>query len=179
MILGIATRELHLYSVHPSRGPCPNTSRRRYNAPMRILLMNGPNLNTLGTREPEIYGRSTLADIERLVADRAKAAGADVRAFQANGEGELIDWLQNEQAGAGGLIINAGAYTHYSIALRDAVAGCGLPAIEVHISNVYRREGFRHESLLSPVCEGTIVGLGVHGYELAVDALLHIMRGAD
>jgi 3-dehydroquinate dehydratase-2 len=139
---------------------------------MRILLMNGPNLNKLGTREPEMYGTSTLADIERLVADRASGLGAEVRAFQANGEGELIDWLQAEQASADGLIVNAGAYSHYSIALRDAVAGCGLPAIEVHISNVYRREPFRHESLLSPVCTGTIVGLGVHGYELAVEALM-------
>lgn len=139
---------------------------------MRLLLMNGPNLNTLGTREPEMYGTSTLADIEGMVSERAKSFGAEVRAFQANSEGALIDWLQREQAGADALIINAGAYTHYSIALRDAVAGCGLPAIEVHISNVYRREAFRHESLLSPVCAGAIVGLGVHGYELAVDALV-------
>jgi 3-dehydroquinate dehydratase-2 len=146
---------------------------------MRLLLMNGPNLNELGTREPEIYGTATLADVERLVAERAAAAGAEVRAFQANGEGELIDWLQREQSGADGLVINAGAYTHYSVALRDAVAGCGLPAIEVHISNVYRREAFRHESLLSAVCNGTLVGLGVHGYVLAVDALLHILKGAE
>ncbi len=142
---------------------------------MRILLLHGPNLNKLGTREPEIYGTDTLADIERMVAERAAATGAEVAAFQANGEGELIDWLQHEQSGADGLIINAGAYSHYSIALRDAVAGCSLPAIEVHISNVYRREAFRHDSLLSPVCNGTIVGLGVHGYVLAVDALVRIL----
>ena len=138
--------------------------------------MNGPNLNKLGTREPEIYGTSTLADIERLVAERARSLGAELRSFQANGEGELIDWLQNEQSSADGLIINAGAYTHYSIALRDAVAGSGMPVIEVHISNVYRREAFRHESLLSPVCTGTIVGLGVHGYELAVEALVQLLK---
>lgn len=138
--------------------------------------MNGPNLNKLGTREPEIYGTSTLADIERLVSERARSLGAEVRSFQANGEGELIDWLQNEQSAADGLIINAGAYTHYSIALRDAVAGCSMPAVEVHISNVYRREAFRHGSLLSPVCTGTIVGLGVHGYVLAVEALVQLLK---
>lgn len=138
--------------------------------------MHGPNLNLLGTREPEIYGTATLADVERLVSERAATFGAEVRAFQTNSEGALIDWLQREQSGADGLIINAGAYTHYSIALRDAVAGCELPAIEVHISNVYRREAFRHESLLSAVCNGTIVGLGVYGYVLAVDALVHILQ---
>ena len=138
--------------------------------------MNGPNLNKLGTREPEIYGTSTLADIERLASERARSLGAELRSFQANGEGELIDWLQNEQSSADGLIINAGAYTHYGIALRDAVAGSGMPVIEVHISNVYRREAFRHESLLSPVCTGAIVGLGVHGYELAVEALVQLLK---
>lgn len=143
---------------------------------MRILLLNGPNLNELGTREPEIYGTATLADVKQMVAERASSIGAEIRSFQANGEGALIDWLQSEQQAADGLIINAGAYTHYSVALRDAVAGCGLPAIEVHISNVYRREVFRHESLLSPVCSGTIVGLGVHGYVLAVDALAHLLK---
>lgn len=143
---------------------------------MRILLANGPNLNTLGTREPEIYGTSTLADIEQLVASRAAALGAEVRAFQANSEGEIIDWLQQEQSEAHGIIINGGALTHYGIALRDAIAGSGLPAIEVHISNVYKREAFRHESLLAPVCSGTIIGLKVHGYELAVEAIVRIIR---
>jgi 3-dehydroquinate dehydratase-2 len=143
---------------------------------MRILLINGPNLNTLGTREPEIYGSQTLADIERATAERASALGAEVRAFQANSEGALIDWLQREQRDADGLIINAGALTHTSIALRDAVAGSDLPAIEVHISNVYRREPFRHKSLLSAVCRGTIVGLGAYGYELAVEALVRAAK---
>ena len=145
---------------------------------MRLLLVNGPNLNTLGTREPEIYGATTLPDIERAVADRAAALGAEVRSFQANGEGALIDWLQGEQSGAQGLIINAGALTHYSVALRDAVAACGLPAVEVHISNVWKREEFRHASLLSPVVTGAIVGLGVQGYVLAVEALVTIVKGA-
>ena len=148
-------------------------------APMRILLLNGPNLNTLGSREPEIYGTATLADIERAVTERAAGLGADVRAFQANSEGDLIDWLQREVREADGLILNAGAYTHTSVALRDAVAACDLPTIEVHLSNIWRREEFRHESLLSPVAAGIIVGLGAHGYELAVDALGRILKGAD
>jgi 3-dehydroquinate dehydratase-2 len=145
---------------------------------VRILLLNGPNLNTLGSREPEIYGTSTLADIEGMVSARAKEAGAEVRAFQANGEGDLIDWLQKEAPAAHGLIINAGAYTHTSVALRDAVASCGLPVVEVHISNIWKREEFRHESLLSPIVVGAIVGLGVRGYALAVEALLDIVKEA-
>jgi 3-dehydroquinate dehydratase-2 len=147
--------------------------------PMRLLLVNGPNLNTLGTREPEIYGTTTLEEVVQSVSARAEALGAEVRAFQANGDGAIIDWLQREQGDAAGLIINAGALTHSSIALRDAVAGCGLPAIEVHISNVWRREPFRHVSLLSPVCQGSIVGLGVHGYVLAVDALVQLIKGVE
>jgi 3-dehydroquinate dehydratase-2 len=146
---------------------------------MRILLMNGPNLNTLGTREPEIYGSATLGDIERAVTERAAGLGADVRTFQANSEGDLIDWLQREAPEADGLILNAGAYTHTSVALRDAVAACGLAVIEVHLSNVWKREEFRHESLLSPKVEGVIAGFGAHGYELAVDALARIVKGRE
>ena len=148
-------------------------------AEMRILLLNGPNLNTLGTREPDIYGTSTLADIERLVGDRAKSAGADVRAFQSNVEGEMIDWLQREAPAADGLIINAASYTHTSLALRDTITAVAIPAVEVHISNIYRREEFRHHSYISPVCVGGIFGLGVQGYELAVDALLRHIKGTE
>lgn len=148
-------------------------------APMRILLLNGPNLNTLGTREPDIYGTATLSDIEEAVTARAAAIGADVRAFQANSEGDLIDWLQREAPDAGGLIVNAGAYTHTSVALRDAIAACGVPTIEVHLSNVWRREEFRHESLLSPVVAGVIAGFGANSYLLAVDALARIIKGAE
>jgi 3-dehydroquinate dehydratase-2 len=143
---------------------------------MRILLMNGPNLNTLGTREPEIYGTSTLADIERMVTERAQAAGAEIRAFQANGEGELVDWLQREAKAADGLIINAASYTHTSLALRDTIAAVTIPSIEVHISNIWKREEFRHFSYLSAVCVGAIVGLGPRGYVLAVDALVDIIK---
>jgi 3-dehydroquinate dehydratase-2 len=146
---------------------------------MRILLLNGPNLNTLGTREPEMYGTATLPDIEEAVTARAAAVGADLRAFQANSEGDLIDWLQREAPDADGLIVNAGAYTHTSVALRDAIAACGLPVIEVHLTNVWRREDFRHESLLSPVVAGVIAGLGAHSYLLAVDALARIIKGAE
>ncbi len=146
-------------------------------APMRILLVNGPNLNRLGTREPAIYGTTTLAEVLEAVEGLAKTLGAEIRSFQANGEGAIIDWLQAEQAGADGLIINAGALTHYGISLRDAVAAMGIPAVEVHISNVWKREEFRHESLLSPVVNGAIVGLGVQGYLLALEALVRIISG--
>jgi len=146
---------------------------------MRILLLNGPNLNMLGSREPEIYGSATLADIERMVSERAASLGAEVRAFQANGEGELIDWLQKEQSAADGLIANLGAYTHTSVALRDAIAWLSMPVIEVHLSNVWKREGFRHESLLSPVAKGVIVGLGPDGYILALEALVRLIKGAE
>src|SRR5512146_2062225 len=111
-------------------------------APMRILLVNGPNLNRLGTRESVIYGTTTLAEVLEAVEGLAKTLGAEIRSFQANGEGAIIDWLQAEQAGADGLIINAGALTHYGISLRDAVAAMGIPAVEVHISNVWKREEF-------------------------------------
>ncbi len=146
---------------------------------MRFLLVNGPNLNTLGTRESLVYGTTTLPEIERAVTERAAAVGVEVRAFQSNAEGAIIDWLQREQSDADGVIINAGALTHYGIALRDAVAGTDLPAIEVHISNVWKREPFRHESLLSPVCRGVIAGLGVQSYLLAVDALVTIVKGVE
>lgn len=146
-------------------------------APMRILLVNGPNLNRLGTREPAVYGTTTLAEVLEAVAGLARTLGAEIRSFQANGEGAIIDWLQAEQDGADGLIINAGALTHYGIALRDAVAAMAIPTVEVHISNVWKREEFRHESLLSPVVNGAIVGLGVQGYLLALEALVRIISG--
>jgi 3-dehydroquinate dehydratase-2 len=145
--------------------------------PMRILLVNGPNLNRLGSRESGIYGTTTLAEVVAALEARAEALGAEIRSFQANGEGAIIDWLQAEQSSADGLIINAGALTHYGIALRDAVAAVGIPVVEVHISNVWKREPFRHESLLSPVVNGAIVGLGVQGYLLALEALARIISG--
>ena len=143
---------------------------------MRILLLNGPNLNTLGMREPEIYGRDTLDDIVGRLKTRAKELGAEMESFQSNHEGALIDWLQDHQAAANGLIINPGAFTHTSIALRDAIAGSGLPTVEIHISNVHAREEFRHRSYISGIARGVIVGLGWRGYIYALEALVALSQ---
>jgi 3-dehydroquinate dehydratase-2 len=139
---------------------------------LRILLINGPNLNTLGKREPEVYGYDTLADIVGRIEQRAGELGAEVVAFQSNHEGALIDFIQEQAGAADGIIINPGAYGHTSIALRDAIAGSGLPAVEVHISNVWARETFRHRSMISGVCKGVVSGLGWRGYLYALDSLI-------
>ncbi|HXF50852.1 MAG TPA: type II 3-dehydroquinate dehydratase [Dehalococcoidia bacterium] len=141
---------------------------------MRILLVNGPNLNLLGTRETEIYGTTTLDDIEKRVKERARALGCSVTAFQSNSEGHIIDFLQANAPGAGGIIINPGALTHYGLALRDCLAAIEPPAIEVHLSNIYAREPFRRRSVTAPVCRGVISGLGPVGYVLALEALVEM-----
>lgn len=139
----------------------------------RIAIVNGPNLDRLGQREPEIYGRATLADLEQAL--RAEFGGAaELEFFQSNHEGALIDKIAALGAARfDGLVLNAAAFTHTSVALRDALAGAGLRTVEVHISNIYRRESFRHQSLTAPVCVGVISGLGLEGYHAAVRFLLH------
>ena len=137
----------------------------------KIYILNGPNLNLLGTREPDVYGATTLADIEaacRTVAARHKL---DAEFRQSNSEGDLVDWIQEAGRSAAGLIINAGAYTHTSVALLDALKAADIPIIEVHLSNIFAREPFRHHSYVSPAATGVICGLGAVGYELAIDAI--------
>lgn len=136
----------------------------------QILVLNGPNLNLLGRREPEIYGRETLADIEAACRRRAEALGLGLDWRQSNAEGELVDWIQEAAGRFAAIIINAGAYTHTSIAILDALAAAGVPVIEVHLSNIFRREDFRHVSYVSKTAVGVICGLGPLGYELAIEA---------
>jgi len=138
---------------------------------MRILLVNGPNLNTLGRREPEVYGTDTLPDVVARVEKRASEIGASIAAFQSNHEGAIIDFIQEQQDGADGLIINPGSLGHTSYALRDCIAGSGLPTVEVHISNIHARERFRHRSVIAAVCKGMVTGLGWRGYLYALDAV--------
>lgn len=137
-----------------------------------IFVINGPNLNLLGTREPSVYGTSTLSDIEKTLSAKAKQMGVRLECRQSNHEGVLVDWVQEAGKQKAGVILNAGAYTHTSIALRDAISGSGAKVIELHISNVYAREAFRHSSMIAPVCSGVICGFGTVGYELAFDGLV-------
>jgi 3-dehydroquinate dehydratase-2 len=138
---------------------------------VRIAVINGPNLNLLGTREPALYGRETLADVEHLLRSVATEVGAEVTFAQSNGEGELIDTIHGLRGQIDGVVINAGAYTHTSLAIRDALAGIAVPFVEVHVTNVYARESERHHSMLAPAAVGVVVGLGVYGYELAFRGL--------
>ncbi len=145
--------------------------------PRRLLLVSGPNLNLLGTREPEVYGTSTLVDVERIVTDAAARRGFDVRAVQSNHEGVLIDVIHAAREDCAGIVINPGGLTHTSVVLRDALTGIALPFAEVHISNVYEREPFRHHSYLDDVAAVRVVGKGVAGYAEAVDGLLDLIGG--
>jgi 3-dehydroquinate dehydratase-2 len=144
---------------------------------MKILIVNGPNLGLLGRREPDVYGRDTLESIVAAALLRAKELGADGEAFQSDGEGALVARIGSAMGTYHGIIINPAAYTHTSVAIRDAIAATGLPAVEVHLSNVYKREEFRHKSLTAPVCIGQITGFGGFGYVLAVEALVRHLRG--
>ena len=143
---------------------------------MRILIVNGPNLNRLGMRDPSQYGSDTLADIETRIRERAESLGVEVEFFQSNHEGEIVDFLQGAASNAAGLVINAGALTHYGISLREAIADTGLPFVEVHLSNIHAREEFRHHSVMASLAKGQIAGLGWRGYLYALDYLVETVE---
>lgn len=140
----------------------------------KILFLNGPNLNLLGTRQPEIYGRDTLASIEASVQERARVLGVSVEFRQTNEEGQLVTWIQQAKGSVHAIALNAAAYTHTSIALRDAIAAVELPVIELHLSNIHARESFRHHSMIAPVCRGQISGFGALSYILALEAAVKV-----
>jgi 3-dehydroquinate dehydratase II len=141
-----------------------------------IFILNGPNLNLLGVREPSVYGHDTLADIEERCLVRASALDLQIDFRQSNHEGQLVDWIQEARESADGIILNAGALTHTSVAVLDALSAAGLPVIEVHLSNIFRRESFRHHSYVSLAANGVICGLGPQGYELALDAVASLIE---
>jgi 3-dehydroquinate dehydratase-2 len=141
---------------------------------MKTLFLNGPNLNLLGQREPNVYGRTTLADIEVMVQKRGRELGVEVECRQSNLEGELVGWIQQAKGQFDVVVLNAAAYTHTSIALRDAISATGLPVIEIHLSNIHAREEFRHKSLIAPVCRGQIAGFGAFSYVLGLEAAVSV-----
>jgi 3-dehydroquinate dehydratase-2 len=143
---------------------------------VRIAVLNGPNLNLLGVREPELYGRTTLAEVESRLADVARELGVEIECAQHNSEGALVDVVQRLRGRVAGAIVNAGAYSHTSLALRDALAGVGIPFVEVHVTNVYAREPERRHSMLAPAALGCVVGLGARGYELALRGLVATLK---
>ena len=145
----------------------------------RILVLHGPNLNLLGTREPEIYGYTTLDDINTMIAARAAEAGIETAFYQSNHEGDLVDAIQQANHKFDFIIFNAAAFTHYSIAIRDAIAAINVPVIEVHLSNIHQREEFRHTSVLAPVAMGQICGLGVESYLAALEAIIYKLNRAE
>jgi 3-dehydroquinate dehydratase II len=144
---------------------------------MRILIIHGPNLNLLGKRKKEIYGDKTLSEIDAMLQQHAKELGVDISTTQSNSEGNLIDFIQKESPNADGIIINPGALTHYGLSLRDALSDTNLPVIEVHLSNIYAREEFRHRSVIAPIAKGQVTGLGWRGYIAAMRTMVAELRG--
>ncbi len=142
---------------------------------LKILVLNGPNLNLLGQREPGVYGPTTLAEIEQKLKQRAQSMGADIEFRQSNQEGELVNWIPEARGRFAVIILNAAAYTHTSVAIRDAIAAVKIPTIEVHLSNIHAREEFRHKTLIGPVCVGQISGFGAFSYELALEAGVNVL----
>ena len=144
---------------------------------MNVLVIHGPNLNLLGTREPEVYGSTTLSQIDAMLSELGGELGVEVESFQSNHEGAIIDAIHGARGRVDGILLNPGAYTHYAIAIRDAIAAVDLPVVEVHLSNIYKREPFRHRSVIAPVAAGTIAGFGAESYRLGLRALVHLLRG--
>lgn len=166
-VRGVGRREYYRQAQPP---PLPSGTG------MNVLFLNGPNLNLLGQREPDTYGKFTLADIERRVRERATALNVEIQFRQSNSEGELVTWVQQAKGQFDAIVINAAAYTHTSVALRDALSAVGIPAIEIHLSNIHAREEFRHRSLLAAVCKGQISGFGATSYILGLEAAVNINR---
>jgi len=146
---------------------------------VRILVLSGPNLNLLGEREPEVYGHHTLADVERMVREKAEELGVEVRFVQSNHEGVMLDELHRARLDCDAVVLNPGAFTHTSIALRDAVAAIRIPVVEVHLSNVHAREAFRRRMVLAPVVRGQVLGFGPYSYVLGLEAAVHLARGGS
>lgn len=144
---------------------------------MKVVYLNGPNLNLLGQREPEVYGNQSLADIECMVRQHAEALQVEVDFRQSNSEGELVGWIQEARGKVDAIVINAAAYTHTSVALRDAIAAAEIPTVELHLSNVHAREEFRHRTLIGAVCVGVISGFGAYGYRMALEACVNVIGG--
>jgi 3-dehydroquinate dehydratase-2 len=173
---GLGYPQGRLLPCQTPAGDAYNSDGRGVAAATRVLVLSGPNLNLLGVREPEIYGRTSLADIEADLVRRAQARGASAVCQQWNGEGQIVDAIQAARGAYDGILINPGAYTHYSLAIRDALAAVALPAVEVHLSQIFTRESFRHESVTAPVCRGMVAGFGARSYRLGLEALLDLLE---